>query len=466
MIVARQKYPHHGQISLVDSVIRFKQPGPNVAIETDSSLTLHNVYVLGGSTIVRGPRGPELSSDRPGWLEVREFALGLAPPPTGRWTRFPGIRYGAPIYVDGKRLDRPSLADVRYGTALPEDLQARHVWGDDFPSWQSPVAQNVKDPPYGAAGDGWSDDTDAIQRALDEKEIVFLPKGIYRVSKPLELRPDTKLIGVGRCFTWLVPLATGGGPFADPRHPQPVVRTADGAEAQSAVAFLGIRAHLSCPGAYCLHWRSGRHSIFRGVNTVLPSRWAKPRGAPDPVYDFPLVLVSGHGGGRWYNFHQESWHFHGPGYRHLLVDGTTEPLHLYQCNPEHARSEANLEIRGARTVSLYGVKGEYHRPIITVRDSDHVRIFGYGGNAAAHPGKSLFVVSKTPNFLLTNLVDSPRFPGNGSPEHFAGEGVDPRRWLMLVEQSPDGATVATRPLDRPVLYRRGDPGSPSLEMNR
>ena len=145
--------------------------------------------------------------------------------------------------------------------------------------------------------------------------------------------------------------------------------------------------------------------MFRGVNTVLPSRWAKPRGAPDPVYDFPLVLVSGHGGGRWYNFHQESWHFHGPGYRHLLVDGTTEPLHLYQCNPEHARSEANL-------------------------------------------------------------VDSPRFPGNGSPEHFAGEGVDPRRWHMLVEQSPDGATAATRPLDRPVLYRRGQPGSPSLEMTR
>ncbi len=59
--------------------------------------------------------------------------------------------------------------------------------------------------------------------------------------------------------------------------------------------------------------------------------------------------------------------------------------------------------------------------------------------------------------LFTNLVDSPRFPGDGSPEHFAGEGVDPHRWHMLIERSAAETEVATAPLERPVLYRRGRP---------
>ncbi len=456
VIVSRQKYPHQGQMSLVDSVIRFKRPGPNVAIETNASLTLHNVYVEDAETIVHTPRGPALTADQPGWLEVREFAAGLSPPPTGRWTAIPGLTYEAPIYIDGQRSSRSSVADVRHD-APPENFTARHIWNADFPSWQTAGAVNVKHTPYQARGDGETDDAEALQRAIDEHEVVFLPKGIYRVSRPIQLRSQTKLLGVGRCFTWVLPLETDGGPFADAQRPQPVVRTADDAEADSVVAFLGIRTDWTCPGAYCLHWQSGRRSIFRAVNTVLPNRWAKPRGMPDPVYDLPLVLVSGHGGGRWYNFHQESWHFHGPHYRHLLIDSTTEPIHLYQCNPEHARSDANMEIRNARYVSLYGVKGEYYQPIIAIRNSDHVRMFGYGGNAAAHPGKSLFVVENTPNVLLTNLVDSPRYPGNGSPEHFAGEGVDPRQWHMLIEHPPSGPAVRTEPLDRPVVYRRGMP---------
>jgi len=38
----------------------------------------------------------------------------------------------------------------------------------------------------------------AIQRAIDTAEVVFLPKGHYRLSSTLVLRPNTKLIGVAR----------------------------------------------------------------------------------------------------------------------------------------------------------------------------------------------------------------------------------------------------------------------------
>lgn len=138
-----------------------------------------------------------------------------------------------------------------------------------------------------------------------------------------------------------------------------------------------------------------------------------------------------------------------------MIDGTTQPLHMYQCNPEHARSDANMEIRGAKHVSIYGVKGEYNQPIIWVRDSDHVRILGYGGNAAAHEGGALFLVERTPNILLANLVDSPRMPQGIPDTFFAGDGVDPRRWHMVLERDNDGETILTPPLDRPVLHKRG-----------
>jgi hypothetical protein len=35
------------------------------------------------------------------------------------------------------------------------------------------------------------------------------------------------------------------------------------------------------------------------------------------------VLITGHGGGNWYNFRGESAYNHGSSYRHILIDGTT-----------------------------------------------------------------------------------------------------------------------------------------------
>jgi len=67
----------------------------------------------------------------------------------------------------------------------------------------------------------------------------------------------------------------------------------------------------------------------------------------------------------------------------------------------------------------------------------------------------LSTIERTPNVILANLVDSPRMPQGIPDTHFAGDGVDPRRWYMVQERSPDGESISTPPLDRPVLYKRG-----------
>ena len=426
-----------GQLSLVDSAIVFRKPGANVAIEARTSLTMHNVYVKGAEIIARHPEGPHLPGNREGWVRLEEYVRGVDPP-NKRLVH----QYTCPAYVDGEKRGSglPAAGDA---AGPPEDLQSRHVWTESFPTWESPGAVNVRASPYNAKGDNETDDHAAIQRAVDEHEIVFLPRGKYRVSKTLDLRPGTKLVGVHRVFTFLGGKAAEGGDFTDPEHPQPVVRTADDADADTVLSFLGVSA--GTPGAYCLHWRSGRGSIYRAVE-----QWAsydKRRLAEGaPVLGHPQVLVSGNGGGRWYNFHADHRGSPHPEYRHILVRDNREPLAFYQCNPEHSAGDANMELRGASHVSIYGLKGENPTPILWVRDSDHVSVFGYGGNAIPPDGEELVRVERTPNFLIANLVDRPM-----------GVRGDPRAWHALIEHTSDGKIHRLPPLERPVLYRRGKP---------
>jgi len=446
--------PHDGQVCLVDSEVVCESPDC-VVLSSERSVYLDNVYVKGAGRIVASPGGSTLPGDPRGWMRVREYAHGVAPPP---WKK---LQYQAPVYLDGVR-QTADVVGVVANEAPPDGLQSRHLWPSEFPHFQSRGIANVKAPPYNARGDGQADDTAALQRAVAEHDAVFLPKGYYRVTRSLVLRPATKLIGVGQHLSIL--LARGPeGDFADPAHPCPVVRTADDADAETVLAFCGIFTPYHVPGAYALEWRAGRRSVCRAVEFLrrpLGGFARPPQGQEPQALAVPLVAIRGHGGGRWYNFYGESHTHQAAGYRHLLVEGTAEPLAIYQCNPEHARGEANMEIRRARHVALYGVKGEGNYPIVWIRDSDHVRIFGYGGNAAAAEGTALFRVERTQDFLIANAVDSPRLAGEGSDDHFAGRGVAADKWHMISDRPAAGEPLLTEPMDRPVLYRRGRPAPP------
>lgn len=61
---------------------------------------------------------------------------------------------------------------------------------------------------FGAKGDGVSDDTQALQAALDAGVAVVLPPGVYRITSELVLKTGTKLIGSG-AFSAFVNTAGG-----------------------------------------------------------------------------------------------------------------------------------------------------------------------------------------------------------------------------------------------------------------
>lgn len=50
---------------------------------------------------------------------------------------------------------------------------------------------------YGAVGDGFHDDTQALNDALASEKAIYLPRGIYRTTGPIVMRYGNSIIGMG-----------------------------------------------------------------------------------------------------------------------------------------------------------------------------------------------------------------------------------------------------------------------------
>ena len=454
------KNPHEGQICLIDSEIVFEKSG-EIGVSAARSLYLNNVFFEKVNFAVSNPDGSNVKGNLDGWLHIDEYAHGVKAP------AFKGYSYEAPVYINNQKISEEHLL-IDEEKSPPDDLQSRHLWSVSFPSWESRQAVNVKAVPYGARGDGFTDDTKAIQKAINENEIVFLPKGYYRVTDTIKLNTETKLVGVAKHLSIIMAthkmtqISTENGMLSIHEKAgssgskewgsdsdfdiniRPVIKTENSMVANTKIAFCGIYVSPALPNIYALNWESGGNSVLREVNFMtLPYFNVKVEER-----DIPLVKISGEGGGKWYNFFQEDSGIHGTDYRHLLVKNTLGPLRIYQCNPEHANSESNMEIRNSENVIIYGMKSETNNTsasVLKVVESDHIRLFGYGGNAQANKNKALFYIIKTPNIIFANLVDHPRF-----------DNSNPDEWYFIEDYSITNGLFKTPPLSRPVLYRKAN----------
>jgi hypothetical protein len=86
---------------------------------------------------------------------------------------------------------------------LPADWSFAGYASGDTPIPDVPVVGNVRD--YGAVGDNRTDDTDAFLRALADPKVVngalFIPAGVYRITKTLDMRKSVVLRGAGKTRT-------------------------------------------------------------------------------------------------------------------------------------------------------------------------------------------------------------------------------------------------------------------------
>lgn len=114
----------------------------------------------------------------------------LEPPITARRIRF----FCNGTHRTGGQPDVAGLGKVRFivsETASPPIATAERSAFGSYPDdcgWL-----NVREAPYSARGDGEHDDTDAIQRAIDECQasgrVIYLPAGTYLVSRTLKFQP-------------------------------------------------------------------------------------------------------------------------------------------------------------------------------------------------------------------------------------------------------------------------------------
>lgn len=426
--------PWEGPINLIDSVIRRAGPGP--AVESQRSLLLENVWVEGAAVVVRVAGQPALPGRGDGWTHVQRYAAGSE----GRLPPFlGGANRRDPLWIDGRAQTEP-FARLGPPAPPPADWRQRHRFPAP-PDWFGANVANVRAAPWYAAGDDRQDDTAAIQAAIDASDTVFLPKGVYRISRPLRLRSTTRLFGVTNLLSVIAPLSDAAA-FANPIDPQPLVETVDDPRASTRLEMVKLELPVVNPSVYALRWRAGRASVARNLYPIRTA-W-HPNG---PVLADPMIRIEGGGGGRWYTQTLLGWWGHGPDYRHLIVRGTREPLTFYHLQPQHGRSEVMVELTDVENVDVFSMKAEGCYGLLALKDSRRVRIIGYGGNAALRPGWALFRLERVEDVMLGGIYPQLGRLGGVGALHI---GYDPRQWQLLRD---DGRTISGT--EQFVLYQRG-----------
>jgi hypothetical protein len=126
-------------------------------------------------------------------------------------------------------------------------------------------------------GDGWHDDSDALQCALDTAaaadKIAYLPYGIYRVQKTITIPDGTRLVG----NAWST--ISGYGPyFSDESNPRPIVQVgAPDSTGHAVIQDIRFTVGQALPGAIVLQInmagaQPGDVAVFNSLITIGGTR--------------------------------------------------------------------------------------------------------------------------------------------------------------------------------------------------
>jgi hypothetical protein len=250
---------------------------------------------------------------------VKAFNYGLTLPGLGATGAFKTNIDATPL----KALPAPGAPAVRL-------LPPTTVWA------------NVRD--LGAKGDGKTDDTAALQKAIDTHRVVYLPQGFYQVSDTLRLKPDSVLVALHPNQTQIIlPDSTPG--YQGIGGPKALLQSADGGDA--IVSGIGLFTSGINPRATALLWTAGENSLVQDVKfqgghgTALPDgkRFspynANSTGDADPRKrwdaQYPSLWITRGGGGTFTNL----WTPDTYAQAGMYVSDTKTPGHVYQVSAEH-----------------------------------------------------------------------------------------------------------------------------------
>jgi sugar lactone lactonase YvrE len=228
----------------------------------------------------------------------------------------------------------------------------------------------------GASGDGSTDDTAAIQKAIAEHKTIFFPSGQYRVTDSIVLRPDTILIGLHPSTTRIL-LADGTPEFQGVGSPKPLLEAPKGGT--NVVTGIGLYTNGINPRAVALKWMAGSDSMVEDVRFLGGHGTVNPDAPPedrrkswDQIYNnthtadsdinrrwdsqYPSLWVTDGGGGTFVNIWTPST-FAQAG---LYISNTSTSGRVYELSSEHhVRNEVVLH--HASHWEIYALQTEEER---------------------------------------------------------------------------------------------------------
>ena len=199
----------------------------------------------------------------------------------------------------------------------------------------------------GVKGDGTTDDTAAIQRAIASHRVLYFPSGHYIVTDTLTLKPDTVLIGLHPTLTQLgLPDDTPG--FRGVGTPKPVVLAPSGGT--NILSGLGILTNGVNPRAVGTLWMAGEHSLIddvrylgghgSGTNPYNNNHTADPDLKKRWDGQYPSLWITQGGGGTF----ADIWTPDTFAQAGFYVSDTKTPGHVYELsNEHHVRVEIKLD---------------------------------------------------------------------------------------------------------------------------
>jgi Pectate lyase superfamily protein/SMP-30/Gluconolactonase/LRE-like region len=301
-----------------------------------------------------------------GAYEVKNFNHGLILPGEGMMGEV-GTRYGA-----------APLA------ALPADLPPAIRPLPPSSEWV-----NIRS--LGAKGDGKSDDTAAIQHAIDTTRVLYVPSGRYIITDTIRLKPDTVLIGLHSSMAQFdLPDSTPG--FGGIGAPRALLEAPRGGH--NIVSGIGLFTGGINPRAVAALWKAGADSLMddvrflggHGTNLADGTRFNPYNdthsGDPDPHKrwdgQYPSLWVTDGGGGTFSNL----WTPDTYAAAGVTVSDTTTPGHIYEISSEH-HVRGEFQLRHVENWELFAPQTEeesgegQETASLEIIDSKNVTIANY-----------------------------------------------------------------------------------------
>ena len=199
----------------------------------------------------------------------------------------------------------------------------------------------------GVKGDASTDDTAALQEAINTHRVLYLPSGHYVVRDTLSLKPDTVLIGLHPTLTQIDLLDETPG-FQGVGAPKAMILAPTGG--RNIVSGIGVFAGGINPRAVGVLWKAGEQSLiddvrFLGGHGSGGNPYNNNQTADSDLHkrwdgQYPSLWVADGGGGTF----ADIWTPNTFAQAGFLVSNTKTPGHVYELsNEHHVRNEIKLD---------------------------------------------------------------------------------------------------------------------------